>query len=132
VCQVHSWVDKKGVRHYSSAPPENMQDVTDYRMLEGSAVTDQAERPVESKDKKAFPDVVIYTTSWCSVCKKTKAWFSENGVPYQEYDVEKSRANYMAYQQQGGKGGVPFIIVGENKMEGFDEALMRNWLGMKK
>jgi glutaredoxin len=137
LCQVHSWIDKEGVRHYSSEPPENIQDVTDYRVLEGSGEIEPAvplEKVNRAPAEKASSGVEIYTTSWCPICKKAKAWFVLNKIPYKEYDVEKSGENYAAYKRKGGKTGVPFIVVGDNRMEGFNADLIKSWLadGKKK
>ena len=35
-------------------------------------------------------EVVLFSTSWCGACKKAKAFLDQRGVPYMEYDVEKS------------------------------------------
>ncbi|MBN1895150.1 glutaredoxin family protein [bacterium] len=128
-CQVHSWVDKAGVRHYSSSPPEDMKAVTDYKILNSLGDSGPSAR---EKGGQQPESVLIYTASWCSICKKAKAWMDSNNVPYREVDVEKSQENFAAYKRDGGKDGVPFIVVGQNKMEGFNENLLQGWLKQKK
>ncbi len=34
--------------------------------------------------------VVVYTTHWCPVCTRAKAWLQANGIAYEERDVEAS------------------------------------------
>lgn len=62
--------------------------------------------------------VVMYTTSRCPACTMAKQYFAQKGVSYQEIDVERSAEGRAAFQQLGGRG-VPLIMVGEKRMEGF-------------
>jgi glutaredoxin len=64
------------------------------------------------------PKVIMYTTSHCPACKAAKQYLAQKGVPYQEIDVESSRDGAAAFQKLGGHG-VPLILVGDKKMEGF-------------
>lgn len=64
--------------------------------------------------------VVIYTTRRCGYCKKAKAWFSRKGIAYTEYDVENSNKGQRDYKELGGHG-VPIILVGEQRLNGFSE-----------
>jgi glutaredoxin len=63
-------------------------------------------------------NVVMYTTSHCPACKAAKQYLAQKGVPYQEIDVETSRDGLAAFQKLGGHG-VPLILVGDKRMEGF-------------
>ena len=65
--------------------------------------------------------VVIYTTRRCGYCRKAKAWFAGQGVPYTEYDVENSKKGQRDYQKLGGRG-VPIILVGKQRLNGFSES----------
>jgi glutaredoxin-like YruB-family protein len=66
----------------------------------------------------ASKKVVMYTTSHCPACKAAKQYLAQKGVPYDEVDVETSRDGAQAFQKLGGRG-VPLILVGDKKMEGF-------------
>jgi glutaredoxin len=58
--------------------------------------------------------VEMYTTSWCGVCKRAKAYMSEHGISYVEYDVENDEsARARAFAVNPG-GGVPTFIVDHN------------------
>ena len=65
--------------------------------------------------------VVMFSTSWCTYCKKAKAYFKKNGIRFTEYDVEKSRKGQKLYAQMGAKS-VPVIMVGDQHMSGFSES----------
>ncbi|MGB8169204.1 MAG: glutaredoxin domain-containing protein [Chthoniobacteraceae bacterium] len=62
--------------------------------------------------------VVMYSTSHCPACKMAKTYFTQKGVPYEEHDIEKSPEDRAAFQKLGGHG-VPLIMVGTERMEGF-------------
>ena len=49
-------------------------------------------------------DVVLYTTSWCPYCRKARDYFDQAGIPYTEYDIEKSARAYREYQKISGRG----------------------------
>lgn len=65
--------------------------------------------------------VVVYTTSWCSVCKRAKKWMAANGVSYEERDVETSDANARRMRILNPRGGVPTFDVEGQVMVGFSE-----------
>ncbi len=55
-------------------------------------------------------DVVLYSTTWCGYCAKTREYFAENNIDYIDLDVEKSEEGRRIYQQMGGNG-VPIVVV---------------------
>ena len=64
--------------------------------------------------------VVLYSTSWCGYCAKTREYFAENNIPYQDFDVERSDAGQQAYQHLGANG-VPIVVVNDDKViRGYD------------
>ncbi len=65
--------------------------------------------------------VVVYTTTWCSVCKRAKSWMRANGVPYEERDVEASDTNARQMRILNPRGGVPTFDVDGQVMVGFSE-----------
>lgn len=60
----------------------------------------------------------MLSTTWCGVCKQARAWLSQKGIPFDEYDVERSETGKAEYRRLGGKG-VPIILVGNQRMNGF-------------
>ena len=109
---VYKWTDAQGRIHYSDAPPAAAK-TTQLRLQTYTG-------PVQvSRAAEADSGVTIYTTEWCGVCARTKAFFKQNGVPFREWDVEKTEYGATKYRQLGGSG-VPLITVGSDKMTGFD------------
>lgn len=83
--------------------------------------------PPECKDLADSPDdhVIIYSTSWCGVCKATAQFLQKEKIPYEEKDVEKDK---QAQQELACKAlktgtrvnGVPVIDIGGTLLLGFD------------
>ncbi|MEE4691966.1 glutaredoxin family protein [Pseudomonas alliivorans] len=68
--------------------------------------------------------VVMYATEWCGYCKQTRRFLDSKGIPYREYDIEKSEEGRKAYEALGGRG-IPLIDVNGTLIRGFapDEIL---------
>ncbi|MFL6653841.1 MAG: glutaredoxin family protein [Sulfurifustis sp.] len=62
--------------------------------------------------------VVIYTTAWCPYCKQLRADLDANGVPYTEYDVEKTFEGQLGYWALRGRG-VPLSAIGPGVVQGY-------------
>jgi len=115
---IYQWKDANGGVHIGDQPPDPsraQQISVRVNTYEGSAVEGQ-----ENAFNGAGKKVVIYTSSRCGYCKKAKAWFSSKGVAYTEYDVENSNKGQRDYKRLGGRG-VPIILVGEQRLNGFSE-----------
>jgi glutaredoxin len=69
--------------------------------------------------------IVMYSTSWCGVCKKAAKYMRKNDLVFVEKDIEKDRAaasELMAKKKaQGVPGnGVPVFDIGGKLIGGFD------------
>lgn len=122
--QVYRWLDDTGKVHFSDRPPVGDSagdiEVKSYRgSPEISAV------PAESVSAQ----VTMFTTSWCGYCKRARAYLNKMGIPFVEYDVERNEIGKREYKKLNGRG-VPVILVGNQRMNGFSapslEKLLRN------
>jgi glutaredoxin len=119
--EIYKWTDDKGHIHYSDKKPEN-QEVTEveFKITTYDTVSYETVSYDTSKvDTKK--NVVMFSASWCGACKKAKTYFRRNGIPFTEYDIEKGTRAKMLYKELGATG-VPVIIVGRKRMNGFTEA----------
>jgi glutaredoxin len=77
------------------------------------------------------PEVVLYATSWCPYCAKTREFFRMHGIRYTEYDIEHNAVGAEGYRRLGGNG-VPIIVIGADVVHGYDPdrmtELLRQWL----
>lgn len=117
---VYKWTDAQGRIHYTDSPPPTARTT----QLKLQTYTGPAQ---VSRVSGADSGVTIYTTAWCRVCKNAKAYLKQNGIPFREWDVEKTEYGEIKFQQLGGRG-VPLITVGSQKMMGFEPTrLMEMW-----
>ncbi len=62
--------------------------------------------------------VIMYSTRWCPYCKKAREYFKRHQFSYVEYDIEASATNLENFRALNGNG-VPLILVGDRRMQGF-------------
>jgi len=126
--EVYKWVDANGRVHYGDKAPvsEKAEDISDqlsinsYKGAEVSASDffEAVEATQAEEAKTRRQRVVMYSTTWCGVCKKAKRYFKEKNIPFREYDVETSAKGKQDFARLGGRG-VPIILVGDMRMNGF-------------
>jgi glutaredoxin len=74
-------------------------------------------------------EVVLYTTSWCGWCKKTRSWLDGQGVQYVDKDVERdSDAAAEMRELTGGDSGVPVVVIDGEVIQGFNQRKMQSLL----
>ncbi|UTF58968.1 glutaredoxin family protein [Gilvimarinus sp. DA14] len=64
-------------------------------------------------------ETILYATSWCGYCKKTRELLREHNIPYTEYDIEKSVKGERDYQALEGRG-VPLMVINGEVVRGYD------------
>ena len=86
---------------------------------------------IMEKEKTENSSVLIYTTTECPWCKKTKEFFKENNVKYTEKNVgeDQKAADYMI--EKTGQMGVPVTEIDGKFVVGFDVAGLKKALGLK-
>ena len=62
---------------------------------------------------------MLYTMRTCPHCRQAKHYLQRMGLRFQEFDVQNSRRVQKAFVRLGARG-VPVIIVGETRIDGFD------------
>ena len=75
----------------------------------------------ETGNKNRYPEVVLYSTSWCGICARARNYFNANNIEFSEYDVETTQKGFDDFRRFGGRG-VPLIFVGSRRMDGFSVA----------
>lgn len=114
---VYRWTDAQGRVHFGDAPPDQRRatsvelkpNITQSAALPEGVFADRAQ-------------VVLYSAAWCGVCKKAKS------ISYTEYDIASTRKGREDFRRLNGTG-VPIILVGEQRMNGFDATRLQAMLG---
>ncbi len=113
---------------YSDKPPAGarVEKTLKFENLPSSALPASASSYVEQlrKLKASSPAiaasgaVVLYSAAWCGYCKKAKAYLAEKGISYQEVDIDTDEG-VAAFAQAGGGKGVPLLLAGGQRVQGF-------------
>lgn len=68
---------------------------------------------------------LLFSTSWCGYCKKTRHLFNKHNIPYIEYDIEKSPTARKQYDELNGRG-VPLVVANDTLIRGYNpQAIIR-------
>jgi glutaredoxin 3 len=74
--------------------------------------------------------IIMYSTPTCGYCKTAKEFFAENNVKFEEKDVTKDSEAMNELMQKSSSGSVPVIDVDGEIIVGFDEAKLKEKLGL--
>lgn len=62
--------------------------------------------------------VTLLSAQWCGVCRQAKAYMNSRKIAFEEWDIDQSDYARAKMKELGAKG-VPVILVGKQKMNGF-------------
>lgn len=65
--------------------------------------------------------VILYATSWCGYCEKTRQFLKNKNISYFEYDVEKSLEGKRQMDDLGGEA-VPLLLIDGRLVKGYRPA----------
>jgi glutaredoxin len=116
--QVYRWVDGNGRVQYSDKPPPGVKAAAVQSRISSYSGTPTVTGSASAGATR--PEVKMYVTDWCTYCKQARTYFQRNGIRYTELDVEKSAAAGAEYKRLQGRG-VPVILVGTQRMNGYSE-----------
>jgi len=142
---LYQWTDENGVKHFSNTPPpEAAGAVRQMEELEGDYEPDpgilkktldlfqsgaEQESPPPKPKARHRPTVVMYTTPTCGYCHRAKAYFNERDIQFTERDVTQSSLARRQFKALNGRG-VPLIIIGDQRIPGFNKAAIERALGL--
>ncbi|MDX1512558.1 MAG: glutaredoxin family protein [Gammaproteobacteria bacterium] len=126
--EVYKWKDKYGRIHFGDRPPAGAQaeevEVKVRSIVEAPTVSAYSNLPVNIAVSEP---VIMYGAEWCGVCQRAKTYMRAKGIPFREYDIEKDPTGRRHYRQLNGTG-VPIILVGNQRMNGFSPARLEAML----
>ena len=80
---------------------------------------------------KMAKKVVLYGTSTCTWCARTRKFFKEHKIKYKEIDVGGDAKAAQEMIEKSGQIGVPVIDIGGKIVVGFDEDKLRELLKIR-
>ena len=81
--------------------------------------------------------VIMFSASWCGVCRQARRWFRNKGIAFVEKDIEKDKGARREMAELARKAGVspeqlsgvPVIWVNGKIVQGFNPRTIQNLLG---
>lgn len=74
------------------------------------------------------PRITLYSTRNCPHCQRAKQYLQQRGLQFQELDVQQNVRAQKAFARLGARG-VPVIMVGDTRIDGFDRGRLDDLLG---
>jgi len=74
--------------------------------------------------------ITIYSTPTCHFCHAAKEFFTANNIAFTDYNVAEDAEKRNEMIEKSGQMGVPVIFIGDDMVVGFDEAKVRELVGM--
>lgn len=68
--------------------------------------------------------IVIYSTSWCQFCKKTREYLESNNIAFEDRDIELGDASIDQLYQSIGAKAIPQIVIGNKIINGFNREVL--------
>ncbi|TET87155.1 MAG: NrdH-redoxin [Dehalococcoidia bacterium] len=75
-------------------------------------------------------EVKVYSTPTCPYCKMAKKFLEDNGIKYQDLNVAQDKAARDEMINKSGQMGVPVIDIDGELILGFDQAQLKEKLGL--
>jgi glutaredoxin len=97
--------------------------------LWAAAILPAAAAPDEGAGSPEFDrHVRLYGTQWCGYCRRARELLNSRNIPFDDIDIDASPRGREQFALLGGEG-VPLILVGRQRMDGYDktrlEAMLR-------
>lgn len=71
--------------------------------------------------------VTLYSAPACAYCKQARLFLKSHKIPFQEFDVQRSAKARKQLERLGARG-VPLILVGDQRLDGFEAGRLRRML----
>jgi glutaredoxin-like YruB-family protein len=65
------------------------------------------------------PRITLYSSGNCPHCRQARQYLQQKGFRFQELDVQRNPRAQKAFARLGARG-VPVIMIGETRIDGFD------------
>jgi glutaredoxin len=134
--KIYKWVDAQGNVHFQDRAPADAGKGAKVEVRASSPklkktlppapktpslVDDRLSAAEYDTQPKRTVTVELYTVSWCPWCKKAHDYFTAQGIPFTEYDIERDPAALARKNELAPQTGVPLAVVNGIKISGYSE-----------
>ena len=119
---LYKWVDKDGRTQYTEFPPPKDAKNVSEKSMRGGGPSSEEQIPYATRIATQRNPVTLYTSNECGeYCSQGRALLSRRGVPYTEKNAQATQEAQDELLKRAGALSVPFLVVGESNVRGFDE-----------
>ncbi len=116
--QLYQWKDAQGRMQYSDQPPPPSVRNAQQKSFKGNVI-EVGESYSAKTAREKFP-VTLYITSCGGPCDQARQLLAERGVPYSTKDPQASPEAQAELKKLTGQSRVPVLVVGSDKIDGFE------------
>ncbi|MEW6120034.1 MAG: glutaredoxin family protein [Pseudomonadota bacterium] len=116
--QLYQWKDAQGRMVYSDQPPPPSVRNAQQKSFKGSFI-EGGESYATRIARERFP-ITLYASACGAPCDQARQLLSERGVPYSSKDPQASPEAQADLQKLTGRLSVPVLVVGADKIDGFE------------
>lgn len=116
--QLYQWKDAQGRTVYSDQAPPPSVAHAQQKSFKGNVI-EGGESYATRMAREKHP-VTLYTSACGAPCDKARQLLAERGVPHTSKDLQASEGARDEVQKLTGKLNVPVLVVGSDKIEGFE------------
>jgi len=84
--------------------------------------TRQTTSPSAATSALSYPQIILYSVSWCPKCREAKAYLTQKNIPFLNRDVEADDAAMDTLLNTYKTTRVPLIVIGDDEavLQGFN------------
>lgn len=116
--QLYQWKDAQGRTVYSDQAPPATTGSVQQKSFKGSFI--EGGESYATKVAREKHPVTLYTSACGAPCDRARQLLVERGVPYASKDLQASEDARNEVQKLTGRLNVPVLMVGSDKIEGFE------------
>ena len=115
---LYQWKDAQGRTVYSDQPPPASIRNAQQKSFKGSVI--EGDEPYAVKVAREKHPITLYTSACGAPCDQARQLLIQRGVPFNSKDLQASEEARNEVQKLTGKLNVPVLMVGGDKIEGFE------------
>ncbi len=116
--QLYQWKDAQGRMVYSDQPPPASVRNAQQKAFKGNVI-EGGESYAAKTAREKYP-VTLYASACGAPCDQARQLLGERGIPFSGKDPQASPEAQAELQKLTGRLSVPVLVVGSDKIDGFE------------
>jgi len=116
--QLYQWKDAQGRMQYSDQPPPPDIRNVQQKAFKGNFIEIGESYSLKTAREK-YP-VTLYASACGAPCDQARQLLAERGVPFSNKDPQANPESQAELQKLTGRLSVPVLVVGSDKIDGFE------------